>query len=78
MKILCFGIAKEVMGTAHIEIDGTAVTTIQELRSYLSITYPELNKYSQYMVAVNQTYAENTEKITGADEIAIIPPVSGG
>ncbi|MGL6022222.1 MAG: MoaD/ThiS family protein [Chitinophagaceae bacterium] len=33
---------------------------------------------SSLMVAVNQTYAEDKTRLFPKDEIALIPPVSGG
>jgi molybdopterin converting factor small subunit len=33
---------------------------------------------ASYMVAVNNEYADDTSLVTQRDEIAIIPPVSGG
>lgn len=77
VKILAFGIAKEIFGTNHltIEFDGH---TSQHLRTGLSKQYPRLEQLSNYMLAVNSEYVEMEMEINNEDEIAIIPPVSGG
>lgn len=76
MKIKCFGIAKEITGHAILEVP--AVTSVELLRARLETLYPELKTISSYMIAVNQSYAMNEDLISDDDEIAIIPPVSGG
>jgi len=41
-------------------------------------SYPEFSKLSSLAVAVNGEYASNDVPLLNNDEIAIIPPVSGG
>lgn len=60
------------------ELTGESPTT-SDLKQQLADTYPaaaELIGVS--FVAVNQEYAAPQQPITSADEIALIPPVSGG
>jgi molybdopterin synthase sulfur carrier subunit len=40
--------------------------------------YPALEKLRSLFIAVNQQYAEDNQSINETDEIALIPPVSGG
>jgi len=44
----------------------------------ISKTYPEFSKLSSLAVAVNSEYAQDDVPLNRNDEIAIIPPVSGG
>ena len=45
----------------------------------ICLKYPSLNlKKSKFLVAVNYDYADHTEILQEGDEIALIPPVSGG
>jgi len=44
----------------------------------LGKAYPELGKLSSLAIAVNNSYAQDEEEINSYDEIALIPPVSGG
>ena len=52
--------------------------SVAELKAQLIISYPELSKLTSLAVAVNSEYAEDDVSLTVDDEIAIIPPVSGG
>ncbi|MCB0373160.1 MAG: MoaD/ThiS family protein [Muricauda sp.] len=84
MTILLFGIAKDIVGSPTLSVPTSSITgkkipnTVGELKTFLSNTYPELNKLSSMAVAVNHNYAEDHETINSYDEIALIPPVSGG
>ena len=76
LKLKAFGIAREIMGGREVEVD--SVTTVAELRNLLLNAYPKLKELNSFMIAVNQTYATDEILVSPNDEIAIIPPVSGG
>lgn len=84
MTILLFGITKDIVGSPTLSVPTSSATgrrvprTVKELKQFLGETYPELNKLSSLAVAVNNSYAEDEEVINSYDEIALIPPVSGG
>lgn len=78
MKVLAFGIVKDIFGNSAIDVDLKHDATIGELKSLLEVNYPRLNDLGSYMIAVNNEYASINEKIYQGDEVAIIPPVSGG
>ncbi|GEJ46243.1 MoaD/ThiS family protein [Chryseobacterium sp. ON_d1] len=78
LKILAFGITKDIFGTSEKEIEiheGVSVKTLKEL---LEKDFPELKRLKSYFIAVDDEYAEDDQIITESNEIAIIPPVSGG
>jgi molybdopterin synthase sulfur carrier subunit len=77
MKILFFGIAKELAGGASLEVEAKPAT-VGELRSWLMRQYPGMERLRKVMIAVNRTYANDAQPIAGDDEIAVIPPLSGG
>ncbi len=80
MEILFFGIAKDIVGKSKIQIspqDGVPGSVL-ELKRILSNSYPEFGKLSSLAVAVNSEYAADRALLKDSDEIAIIPPVSGG
>ncbi len=77
-KILAFGIAKEIFHSSSIDLELTHGTTILELKGRLEAEYPALKNLRTYMIAVNDEYAEDDTVLKINDEIAIIPPVSGG
>jgi len=76
-KIRAFGITKDFLGGREttIEIRGR---TVGELRQELSERYPQLLGLKSLYIAVNSDYAEETRVLEDSDEIALIPPVSGG
>ena len=76
-KVRAFGITRELLGgrEAMIELKGT---TVGELRGELSSRYPELTGLTSLYIAVNNDYAAEDQVLRPDDEIALIPPVSGG
>ncbi len=78
MKVLAFGIVKDIFSNSIINIDLKDGVTIDELKTLLEEKYPRLNQLGSYMIAVNNEYALMNDVINVDDEIAIIPPVSGG
>lgn len=80
MEVLLFGIAKDIVGDSQIQFSETDAvpSSVLELKKMISETYPEFSKLSSLAVAVNSEYAEDDVSLGRNDEIAIIPPVSGG
>jgi len=78
VNILAFGIVKDIFSKSIIEVDVTDTATVAILKTQLEEKYPRLKQLSSYMVAVNNEYAGQEQLIDTRDEIAIIPPVSGG
>ena len=78
--VYLFGIAKEIFGNASVEVEfgDQEAVSVNELKSLLESQQPSLGKIGSYMVAVNNEYADSAYLILEKDEIAIIPPVSGG
>lgn len=78
MKILAFGIAKEIFGGSTIDVELNENATVAALKQLLEERHERLKAIRSYMVAVNNEYAADYRAISERDEIAIIPPVSGG
>ncbi len=81
MKILLFGVTRDIAGKAELELPPETVTSlgnVNDLREFLMGEYPELKKLSSMAIAVNNEYASGDTGIDQEDEIALIPPVSGG
>ncbi len=76
LKLKVFGIARDIMGGREVEIN--AVQNVSELRKMLLSNYPKLKELNSLLIAVNQSYAADEISLSETDEIAIIPPVSGG
>ena len=77
INILAFGIVKEIFGSSVIEVE-LADANVDALKRLLEEKYPRLKQLASYMVAVNNEYAQKEQVIKTRDELAIIPPVSGG
>ena len=84
MTILLFGVTKDIVGSSSLsmpissEFGSKKSKTVRELKEYLGKMYPDLRKLSSLAVAVNNSYAHDDTKIDSYEEIALIPPVSGG
>ncbi len=78
INVLAFGVAKEIFGSSAVSLELTNDATIYNLKYVLEQQYPRLKQLASYMVAVNTEYALPGDTIHERDEIAIIPPVSGG
>ena len=77
ISIKLFGIAKDIVGTGTIKI-AHQISTVDDLLVYLKSEYPDFEKLTSLLVAVNNEYALPATEINDTDEVAIIPPVSGG
>jgi molybdopterin synthase sulfur carrier subunit len=76
-RVKAFGITKDLLGGREATIE-TKGDTVGHLRIALGEKYPQLSDLRSLYIAVNNDYADDQVVLTGADEIALIPPVSGG
>jgi molybdopterin converting factor subunit 1 len=77
MGILLFGAAKDIAGVPVLE-KPDHIRDVATLKAWLYEVYPSLQQLKSMMIAVNRAYATDTQPIGAHDEIAVIPPVSGG
>lgn len=78
LKIALFGITKEIVGVPTLELTAPEATTVADLMAQLRTQYPPLADLTSFAVAVNSDYAAEEYRLRENDEIALIPPVSGG
>jgi len=78
VRVLAFGITREILGEREIEIQLNNGHTVADLRAYLASSYPGILGLKSLFIAVNNEYAADGQVLNDTDEIAIIPPVSGG
>ena len=78
LTLLSFGIAKDITGQRFREWELPAGAKVADLRTQLARQYPVLNKLSALRIAVNNEYAAEDMTLNEGDEVALIPPVSGG
>lgn len=79
MKLLFFGRLREVAGAAEESVEVPAGISIEELFSRCIAQRPELARYRASLVASrNQEFAAWSTPVHSGDEVAFLPPVSGG
>ena len=78
LKVLLFGISKDLLATTSLVFSISPNTTILEFKTQLQKEYPQLSEINSYAIAINESYATNDAVLKEHDLIAIIPPVSGG
>lgn len=77
-RIRAYGITKEILGAREYEIEMDANARVADLRHQLYTGYPQLRNLRSLMIAVNDEYANEDAELGINDDIALIPPVSGG
>ena len=75
MKILFFGRLKEIVGLDVME--GEYFRTLSDLKNFLFNKYPDL-KNEIFSIAVNFKIIHDDVPLNKEDEIALLPPISGG
>jgi len=78
VSILLFGITRDLTGQSTLSIPIQDETRVGDLLDQVRQQYPALAGVRSLLVAVNGEYAEVDQTLTSKDEIALIPPVSGG
>ena len=77
IKVLFFASLKELIGISSMAIDVAEGGTTSTLFADLCIQYPSLRQGSM-AIAVNKTYVTNDVILKDGDEVALLPPISGG
>jgi molybdopterin converting factor subunit 1 len=70
---------RDITGRAEERIELDAGATVGSLWEVLVARYPRLAGYSgRVLYAVNQEFGALTTQLHDGDEVAFVPPVSGG
>lgn len=79
VQVLFFAHARDVTGIGSLEVELKDRATISDLKNVLIRTYPDLGSIeSKLAVALNEEYVVGEATLKNGDEVALIPPVSGG
>ena len=79
VKVLFFGRLKEAAGAAEEFVELAPGSRIEDLFAAFIARRPELARYRSSLVASrNQEFAAWSTSLDSGDEIAFLPPVSGG
>jgi molybdopterin synthase catalytic subunit len=79
VTVKLFAAARELVGQAEVTVEMAAGGDVAQLRRELAERTPPLASLaSRSLIAVNAEYAGDATPIAAGDELALIPPVSGG
>jgi molybdopterin synthase catalytic subunit len=79
VRILFFGIIKDLAGQGGESLNLPDDATLADVLSHYEARIPRLREWvSSIAMSVNQEYAGPEAKLSPGDEIALLPPVSGG
>lgn len=76
MRVLLFAALRDAAGPS-VEVSLPAGATVRELRAELARVLPAA-LLARSAIAVNHEYADDSREVRAGDEVAVIPPVSGG
>jgi molybdopterin converting factor subunit 1 len=79
IRVKLFAALQHVVGHEELEVELVSGKTAGELLDLLVAEHPKLARYLDVIqVAVNQEFVGRDEPIAADDEVALLPPVSGG
>jgi molybdopterin converting factor subunit 1 len=77
VRVRLFASLREAAGTARLETPLPSGARVSDLVDALAEQIPAL-KTTGCLIAVNQAYVDPDTELHDDDEVALIPPVSGG
>lgn len=77
LRLRCFAAVREVLGSDELEVTAPAGATVDQLLRQLVEQAPALGGV-RLAFAVNRAYARGDRVLQDGDEVAFIPPISGG
>ena len=79
MIVQLFAKLRDIAAASDVAVELPTHATVAELRHAIIVNYPNMATLLDHCrIAVNQEFADDSHVLTPTDEVAIIPPVSGG
>ncbi|MHB8539696.1 MAG: molybdopterin converting factor subunit 1 [Candidatus Acidiferrales bacterium] len=79
VRVLFFGQLKEIVGKAEDGCVAPEGARLEDLFTNYAAEFPRLAEFrNSVAVAINQEYALWSAPLRAGDEVAFLPPVSGG
>ena len=79
LTVQLFAKLRDLASTSQVRVDVPAHATVADLRHALVANHPNMAGLLDHCrVAVNHDFADDSQVLSPADEVAVIPPVSGG
>ena len=77
IRVRLFASLREKVGASELEVSLDRGATVADVSSRLRAEHPTLAA-ARFATAVNRAYATPDRVLADGDEVALIPPVSGG
>ncbi|HYS77684.1 MAG TPA: MoaD/ThiS family protein [Candidatus Dormibacteraeota bacterium] len=78
VSVLLFARYREAAGTPVIAVQIPPGATLADVWNQVRATVPQLRHESRPLLSCDRVYAAPDHPITGGEEVAAFPPVSGG
>ena len=79
VRVLFFGRLKDIVGKSEEDAELSDGARVEDLFARYGRSFPEIAQFRSSVVAsVNQEFAEWKHSLASGDEVAFLPPVSGG
>jgi len=79
VKVKFFAALREGIGKSELEIEIPTGSRLKDLMERLKSEYRAIGEFRNPLaLSINKEYAKGDELLKEGDEIALIPPVSGG
>lgn len=79
VKVLFFGMLKDIVGSAEEQLSIAEGAPLASIFDHYAGRFPRLREMrSSIVLARNQEFSDASARVTEGDEVAFLPPVSGG
>ena len=78
VHVRLFASYRETVGAGQVELELPSGATVRDAIALIRQQHPQLSDSRELVVAKNRDYVELDDPIGDGDELALIPPVSGG
>jgi molybdopterin synthase catalytic subunit len=79
IRVLFFGLLKDICGQTEARLDLPPAATLRSVFEHYASLYPPLNGMAKSIViARNHEFGNPADPLAEGDEVALLPPVSGG
>ncbi|MGC1784482.1 MAG: molybdenum cofactor biosynthesis protein MoaE [Acidobacteriaceae bacterium] len=79
VHVLLFGALKDLLARESETLDLPEASTVEQMLSRIMASCPQAQKFAGSLaIAVNREYAALAQILRDGDEVALLPPVSGG
>ncbi|MDQ2077151.1 molybdopterin converting factor subunit 1 [Marinimicrobium sp. ABcell2] len=81
ITVLFFAQLRDQLGCESVSVNAEGIRNLAELRAHLLEEHPDWQPYlglESLLLAVNQTLVKLDHVVNSGDEVAFMPPVTGG